>query len=596
MTAVKAPTLAYAFELSASRYRSRVFLKERRAGTWLAHSWDDIGGTVRRLRAGLASLPIQRGERVAILAENCPQWVIIDLAVLGLGAVVVPLYPTSSAEETRHVLHDSGCCAVAVRGEEYLRKIAALCPTLPAIKTIIAMDEGTLKAQVQRPPGVTVKSMEELSGAGEAAADQGAREEIATIIYTSGTTGASKGVMLSHGNILSNCEAALDALDLNDGDEILSFLPIAHSFERTAGYYTVMAGGGTIAYAEGLGQIAQNLLQINPTVVLTVPRLLEVIHDRILRTVEKSSPARRRIFAAAMATGKRAAAYRYRGRPVPPYLALPMAGFRRLVLNRISSVFGARLRYLISGGAPLPREIFEFFSAAEVPLVEGYGLTEAAPVVAVNLLGQTRPGTVGRALRGIAVKLSAEDELLVHGPNVMQGYFHLPQETREAIDEAGWLHTGDIAAIDADGYIAIKDRKKEIIVLSNGKNVSPAALEAKLTQDSLIAQACVVGDRRKHPAALLVPNFEALAEVINQRGLAGRQPSELVAEPAIRELFQQRIRQLNRQLGDYEALGAFALVAQAFTQERGELTPTLKLRRREIARHYRQEIEDLYGG
>ncbi len=280
-----------------------------------------------------------------------------------------------------------------------------------------------------------------------------------------------------------------------------------------------MTAGGTIAYAEGLGQIAQNLLEINPTVVLTVPRLLEVIHSRVMRTVEKSAPMRRRLFDLALATGKRAADYRFHGRSVPPHLAAPMALFRKIVFARITGLFGTRMRYLISGGAPLPREIFEFFSAAEVPLVEGYGLTEASPVVAVNLHGRTRPGTVGQPLNGVQAKLAEDGELLIHGANVMKGYYKLEQDTRQAISDDGWLYTGDIAAIDADGFIAIRDRKKEIIVLSGGKNVSPAALEAKLTRDPLVAQACVLGDRRKHVSALIVPDFEKLTETVKPEGI-----------------------------------------------------------------------------
>ena len=454
-------TLAQIFEQQARKYQARTFLKDKHQGTWRDHSWNDVADASMRLRAGLAGMGIRAGDRIAILAENSPRWVIADQAALGLGAIVVPLYTTSAAEETRHILADSGARAAMVGGATLLKKLRESGP-LPALERIVAI-YGEATADSGPASGangeVQVISFEQACTAEPMPAIEGARDDLATFIYTSGTTGPPKGAMLSHGNIIANCESNMAALDLADSDMTLSFLPVAHSFERTAGYYTVIAAGGTIAYAEGLAQIAQNLLEIEPTVVLTVPRLLETIHSRVMRTVESSPAARRRIFKAAMAVGAKAAEYRQHGRPVPAHLAAPMALFRRLVFARIRSIFGSRLRYLISGGAPLPVEINRFLSAAEVPVVEGYGLTEASPVVASNLHGRTRIGTVGRALINIEVHAAADGELLVRGANVMKGYHKREAETREAIDADGWLHTGDIGRIDAEGYITITDRK-----------------------------------------------------------------------------------------------------------------------------------------
>jgi len=442
--------------------------------------------------------------------------------------------------------------------------------------------------------GPRVMKFEQVGDADPMRSIKGSRDEVATIIYTSGTTGPPKGAMLSHGNILSNCEANRDALGLDERDSILSFLPIAHSFERTGGYYTVMTGGGTTAYAEGLTQIAQNLLEIEPTLVLTVPRLLEVIYARVMRTVESAPPLRRKLFHIALSTGGKAAEYRHHGRALPAHIALAMALFRRLVFARIRGIFGTRLRYLISGGAPLPVEINRMLAAAEVPIVEGYGLTEASPVVSVNLHGMTRIGTVGRPLKGIEVRTADDGELLLRGPNVMKGYYKREAETREVIDQDGWLHTGDIAQIDADGFIKITDRKKEIIVLSGGKNISPANLEARLQSDPFIAQACVMGDRRKHLAALIVPNFENLAAQLKSFGLEAKPPEEAVIDTKLRDFFHNRIREFNKPLSDVEAIAAFRLVAKPFTQENGELTPTMKLRRRVVQEHYRDTIEAMY--
>ncbi len=588
-------TLAQAFHAQAARLRDRTFLKDKAGKAWREHSWRALAESAGRLRAGLLGLGLEPGDRIAILSENCPRWVVVDQAALGMGAVVVPLYTTSGAEETRHILADSGASLVAVNGEAALAKIVALAPQLPDLAGIIEM------SPAEGPPPtygalskVRILTFASVSGAEPARPLAGSRDDLATLIYTSGTTGAQKGVMLTHGNILANCESSLSALDLNENDTTLSFLPVAHSFERTAGYYTVMLGGGTIAYAEGLGQIAQNLLEINPTVVLTVPRLLEVVYGRVMRTLESAGVARRALFKLALGAGARAASYRHAGKPVPMGLRAPMALFRRIVFARIRAIFGSRIRYLISGGAPLPREIFSFLAAAEVPIVEGYGLTEAAPVVAVNLHGRTKIGTVGRPLTGVEVRTAPDGELLVHGSNVMRGYYNRESETREALDADGWLHTGDIAQIDADGFITITDRKKEIIVLSGGKNVSPAGLERRLNSDPAIAQACVIGDRRKHLAALVVPDFEYLATQAAFRELAST-PERAIAEPRLRAFYHGRLHELNKGLSDVETIVDFRLIAHPFSQENGELTPTLKVRRKVVAEHYHELIESMYG-
>lgn len=589
-------TLAQAFENRAQKYGARTFLKDKSNKIWHDHSWAGIADAAARLRAGLQKIGIRPGDRVGILSENSPQWVIVDQAVLGLGGVVVPLYTTSGPEETRHVISDSGAKVVAANGAEHVKKLCALAPSLPELSTILAMHSGAAP-QSAHDGAPAVTTMAAVSESNPAGIVEGSREDTATLIYTSGTTGPSKGVILTHGNLLANCADSQKALTLNETDMTLSFLPVAHSFERTAGYYTVMMAGGTIAYAEGLASIASNLLEIQPTIVLTVPRLLEVIYGRVMATVKSGSPLRQRLFGAAMATGASAAQYRHRREALPPHLAIAMAVFRPLVFHKIRGLFGSRLRVLISGGAPLPKDIFRFLAAAEVPLVEGYGLTEASPVVSVNPIGgKIKIGTVGPPLEHVEARTAADGELLLRGPSIMKGYFNRDAETREAIDGEGWLHTGDIASIDADGYIAITDRKKEIIVLSGGKNISPANLETRLAADPHIAQACVIGDRRKHLAALLVPNLDNLRDYLAQNGLQEKAADEVVQSPVLRQLFQAKLREFNKPLSDVEAISSFTLVVNPFSQENGELTPTLKLRRKVVQEHYRDAIEAMYRG
>jgi long-chain acyl-CoA synthetase len=592
LTVSTAPTLAQLFESQAHKYGTRTLLKAKRLKQWRDYSWTDLANEAARLRAGLINLGLKPGDRVAIMAENGPHWVVFDQAVMGLGGIVVPLYTTSGAEETTQILNDSGTPLAAIYGDSLIRKLLALKPNLPALEVIVTLHPDAGNSVVTA--GVRLTPRNALAERGEAPAIEGSREDLATLIYTSGTTGPPKGAMLTHGNLLANCESNMEALALGENDMTLSFLPVAHAFERTAGHYTVMAAGAVIAYAEGLTQIAQNLLEVEPTVVLTVPRLLEMIHSRIMRNVESAPALRRRLFSLAVAAGSAAATYRLQGQAVPAYLAAPMALFRRLVFARIRAIFGSRLRYLISGGAPLPVAINRLLAAAEVPIVEGYGLTEASPVVAVNLHGQTKIGTVGRPLKNITARAAADGELLIHGPNVMKGYYNHDAETREVIDSEGWLHTGDIVQIDSGGYIRITDRKKEIIVLSGGKNISPANLETALMDDRYTAQACVIGDRRKHLATLLVPDFEQLAGELERLGLTGAPHESIVNDSRVRDFFQQRLREFNRSHSDVEAISAFRLIAAPFTQDNGELTPTLKIRRRIIQQHYQKMIESMY--
>ena len=597
LTVSTAPTLAQLFEAQARKYGGRTLLKSKQQKQWRGHSWSDLAAEAARLRAGLINLGLKPGDRAAILAENGPHWVVFDQAVMGLGGVVIPLYTTSGTEEITQILNDSGTRLAAVSGDALLRKLLALKPNLPALETIVTLH--TVADGITDTAGARLTPQNALLGHGEAPAIEGSREDLATFIYTSGTTGPPKGAMLTHGNLLANCESNMEALALGENDMTLSFLPVAHAFERTAGHYTVMAAGAVIAYAEGLAQIAQNLQEVEPTIVLTVPRLLEMIHSRIMRNVETAPAFRRRLFSLAIAAGSAAATYRLQGQPVPAYLSAPMALFRRLVFARIRGIFGSRLRYLISGGAPLPVAINRVLAAAEVPIVEGYGLTEASPVVAVNLHGHTKIGTVGRPLKNITARTADDGELLIHGPNVMKGYYNRDAETREVIDSDGWLHTGDIVQIDREGYIRITDRKKEIIVLSGGKNISPANLETGLMADHYIAQACVIGDRRKHLAALIVPDFEHLAGEFGRLGLTAR-PQETITHETIandsrvRGFFQQRLRSFNRSHSDAEAITAFRLIPAPFTQDNGELTPTLKIRRRVVQQHYQKIIESMY--
>ncbi len=594
-----ANTLAAAFWETTENYPLHKALLWKEGNNYIGFDYQELLVRVEKLALGLAASGVRKGDRVSIFSFNRPEWAISDLAIISLGAINVPLYPTLSAKQLRFIVNDAEVKIVIVSGKEQTEKILQIRERLNFPLKIILMDNLNFKAE-------EISTIDEVSKKGESFSRENpgylknavakiSPDDICAIVYTSGTTGEPKGVMLSHGNILSNVHGALKALNITHTDRFLSFLPLSHVFERMAGQFCPIVAGGAIAYAESPEKVVQNMGEAKPTITCTVPRLLEKLHAGILSSVEAGPALKRKLFFWALNVGYRYQAAQKSGK-VSPILKMQHTLAAKLVYKKIHNTVGGRLRYFISGGAPLAKEIGEFFHALDVNILEGYGLTESSPVISVNLLGKMKFGTVGPPLKegGVEVKISSDGEILTRGPHVMQGYYKNPDATQEVIDEQGWLHTGDIGFLDEDGYLTITDRKKNMLIMSNGKNVSPSHVENTLLLSPLIEQIIVLGEGRKFLSALIVPNRENLTKAAFASGIREENYSMLLKNEQVAKLMRSEIDNLSQELARFEQVRAFRLLDETFTIENGELTPTLKIRRKIIEEKYRDLIEEMY--
>jgi len=577
----------------ATWHKPAQFLRRGEHG-WEAISADRALADVETLGLGLRHLGLRAGDRVALLSENRYEWALADLALVGLGAVTVPVYPTLTAEQCRFILQHAEVRGVIVSTAEQLAKIRAVQRELRHLEFIIPMEP--LPAESARE-----KSWDLVTGRGalarssdpllfRAETDLVKPDDLATIIYTSGTTGEPKGAMLSHANVCSNVEASLQIVSLRPTDTSLSFLPLSHIFERMAGFYTMLAGGVTIAYARSMDTVAQDAAEVHPTLLTGVPRFFEKVRSRVIENARARPVLARAIFSWALGQGLRKARAHLARRSVFAPLA-PLAD--QLVAAKVRARMGGRLRLCFSGGAPLHPMVLEFFLAMGIRVIEGYGLTETSPVICLNPPGREKAGAVGPPLPGVEVEIGEEGEILTRGPHVMQGYWRNPEATEQAM-RGGWFHTGDVGFLDEEGYLHITDRLKDLLVTAGGKNVAPQPLENQLKSSKWITEAVVLGDRRPYVVALLVPSFERLESLARRQHwpFAGRQ--ELLARPEILGIFQRRVDRLNATLAPFEQIKRFALLDQELTHESGELTLTLKVRRRVFQERHAELIEKLY--
>jgi long-chain acyl-CoA synthetase len=615
LTATRSPAPASAFSSSSSkatgtpstlnqlyfgtqdRFGTRsAALRAKRDGKWVALSYGDLAERVQDLSIALLELGLVPGDRVAILSENRPEWAIADYACLAARCTDVPIYPTLPAKQAEHNLRDSGSAAVFVSSRQQLEKVLEIRGGLPALRHVIAFDEGVT--------GPGVLQLADLYARGRAArtrhpdwkslALEAKPDDLATLIYTSGTTGEMKGVMLTHGNIASNVTTCCSLFTFSQDDECLSFLPLSHIFERMFGHYCMFYSGVVINYAGGVDTVAADMQEVRPTLMASVPRLYEKIYGRVLDQVRAGSRLRQRIFFWGKAVGEVSVERRLAKRRLSPTLVVSRWLADRLVFTRLRARTGGRIRFFISGGAPLSADIARFFHAAGMPILEGYGLTETSPVIAVNTFRHLRLGSVGRPIPGTEVRIAPDGEILTRGPCVMAGYYRKPEATAEAVDPDGWFHTGDIGLVDEDGFLKITDRKKDLIVTAGGKNIAPQPIESLVKSSKYVSNAVMLGDRRKFPIMLVVPNLQNLSAWAAQQGIPPMDDEALLRIAEVQLKMDREVRTTLRDLASFEVPKKLLLLARDFTVESGELTPTLKVKRRVVEERYRAAIEGLY--
>jgi long-chain acyl-CoA synthetase len=570
---------------------------------WQPISSHEFLRRVACLSATLARMGVQSGDRVGLFAPNSPEWHTADFAITGLGAIVVPIYFHESAERMAYILNDSGAKVLFVAGDDQARQVGALHGRLNTVERVILAPLGGKpgdRTACNYGDPLWFDSVVSACGDAEIAeyrrrAAQVTVDQLATIIYTSGTTGEPKGVMLTHRNLSSNATDACPKVDFHPSEIGLSFLPLAHIYERTVDYMYLFEGM-SIAYVERMEDVPRALLEVRPAVAAAVPRFFEKLYANIIERGHANTGFRRRVFDWAITTAVRSAPWKAYGRPVPLDVRLAWTVADVLVYTKIRAGTGGRFRSFISGGGPLSAELAEFFWSVGLPVYQGYGLTETAPIVTTNWPAKYKNGTSGKPIPNVEVRIASDGEIEVRGPSVMVGYYNRPQETREVLSPDGWFRTGDIGHLDADGYLLITDRKKDLLKTAGGKFVAPQPIENLLKTSPYIANVVVLGDRRKFVSALIVPHLPNVEAEARKVGIAFSTPAELVANPWTHGLIESEIQKLTADMAQYEKIKRFALLPEDFSLANGEMTYTLKLRRRKIEERYRAIIDQLYDG
>lgn len=586
----QARTLPAMFSERCRRSPEGEAYRQFEAGAWKGYRWAEVAAQTARWRDALAREGVAPGERVAIMLRNSVEWVCFDQAALSLGLVVVPLYPTDNAENLAYILGDCGARVLLLSDAQRWATLEPLKEQFPQLSRVLCA------AGAEPAPGIAASLDAWLHApAPRAAPVECDPDALATIVYTSGTTGKPKGVMLSHRNILANGDAVLRMVQGYREDVFLSFLPLSHALERTVGYYVPMLTGSTVAFARSVQDLAEDLLTVKPTMLVSVPRIYERIYARVQQGLEAKGAPARKLFGWAEEIGwHRFEAAQHRADEPGRLEEMMWPVLRHLVADKLMAHLGGRLRIAVTGGAPMSPKLMHCFIGLGLPLLQGYGLTEASPIVSANTLDDNVPASVGRALPGVEVRISIHGELLVRGPNVMMGYWNDLKKTADTIDAERWLHTGDLARIDERGHIFITGRMKEILVTSTGEKVPPADLEMAVMEDPLFEQVLVVGESRPFVGALAVLNAQSWAELATRLGLDAARPGAL-AEPAVRDEVLRRIDERLKPFPSYARVRDVWLTLEPWTVDSGLITPTLKLKRRRLEQHFAAQVEQLYG-
>ena len=597
MAAGEPATLLDVFTRIAREHKRPDTLNYKSDGRWVSISSDEMLARAKNIAAGLHAIGIRRGDRLALLSESRVEWTLTDAGCIFGGVIDVPIYPTLTPPQVRYILNDCGASVLFIEGRDKFDELTEILAECPHVKQVVYFDS----ARMSTAEGLSLKELEalgrEFQQQNPGMLDQLARDitpdDLATIIYTSGTTGEPKGVMLTHSNIVTNLIDSSGHLSFGEHDIALSVLPLSHVFERQA-MYMYLYRGMAVYFAESLQTIGPNLREVRPTVLVGVPRIFEKIYARIQERAAEAGKFAAMMLAWSVVVAREYAHYVLAHRSVPLFLRLKHAIASRLVFKKWRAAFGGRMRLLVSGGAALPEDLSYIYIGAGIPIIQGYGLTETSPVITASRTDEIRVGTVGTPIAHVEVRIAADGEIEVRGPNVMRGYYNKPEETRAVFTDDGWFKTGDVGTIDAEGFLRITDRKKELFKTSGGKYISPQPIEQAIKGSRFVNQVVLIGAERKFPAALIVPNWEQLESYCKLKGIEVKSRRELCEHPRIIDLMQRQIERLTPNLARYEKIKKVALLENEFTIEGGELTPTLKVKRRVIDQNYRDLIEKLY--
>lgn len=596
---MKYKNLAEMFFSKREEFPDKIAYSYKKDGQWENRTFTEAVSCAEKIAAGLSAAGITTRDRVAIISNNRIQWPLTDFATSALGAMLVPIYSSLLSEQVQYILNDSEAKIVVVENDIQMEKVDAVRSSLTTVKDFFVIESDLEKL----PEGW--KKFSDLQNSGEEFLKDNPKfvtdsiKEVesdawATLIYTSGTTGEPKGAILTHRNFIFNVEEASSVIDVYSEDSFLSFLPLSHVFERMAGHYLSCYHGASVSYAESVDTVAENMGEVKPTLMVSVPRLYEKIYGRVLESVEAGSPVKRKIFYWAIGVGKEYVNKIMRKENISGALQFKRNLAYKLVFGKLYERVGGRIRFFVSGGAPLNADIAEFFGAAGMTILEGYGLTETSPVISVNLLNHFKFGSVGPVVPNVEVKIAEDGEILTRGDHIMVGYYKKEAETKEAIDADGWFYTGDIGHIDEDGMLKITDRKKNIIVTSGGKNIAPQPIENGFITSPFIEQALMIGDQRKFCTAVIVPAQESCVNWAKEVGVSYSSYEELILLEPLKEKISTEIERLSGNLARYETIKKFIFAKEPFSIESGELTPSLKVKRKEVEKNYKAEIEEMY--
>ena len=593
------PTVSKMFNQITIDHLNRPLYYYKKLDKWQGLSGSEIRSTVKDVSFALKSMEIGSGDTVAILSNNSPWWAMSDYGIICSGAASVSIYPTLIPSQIEYILNDSKAKAIFVENNEQLAKIEKIWSNCSSLQCVVIMDDSYKKESKRI---MNFSKILDIGTAEEVKTDGNFEDLIATaqpndlltLIYTSGTTGNPKGVMLTHENMMANVDGISESITFDHNEIFLSFLPLSHVFERMGGHFNAFSVGATVYYAESIEKVPQNLQEVKPSVVLSVPRLYEKMYNKVLDGLKTAPKIRQNIFWWAINLGKIATKYRLAKKSFPFIFGIKHSIADKLVYSKVKEKVGGRLRFFVSGGAPLSKEIAEFFAAVDVTILEGYGLTETSPVLTANTPEAVKFGSVGKPLFNVKIKIADDGEILAKGPSIMKGYYNKEEATKESIDSDGWFHTGDIGNIDEEGFLTITDRKKNILITSGGKNVAPAPLENSMVTSPYIEQSIVIGDKRNYISALVVPAFETIQTYLDSKGKSIANKDDIVKDSDVVSLIESEVERAMEVFSNYEKVKKIALIPNVLSIDNGELTPTLKVVRKVVLERYSVYVDKLY--